>query len=1232
MRSQWIYGQIQQINDGTLDKLQSYSKRLEQKVGERTRKSQWNTEAILGEIGYSIIVLDKELNIIWTNEIALKKFKSVPGKKCYQVIKSLNQPCAGCIAKKTLADGIVRSLEEDIVAENGENTTFIATCSLVSEPNRENNSIVLMMHDITERKKAEKELKESEQSYRNLVGRANDGIAILQDGVLKYINSHAAEIVGYVPEELINTQFTDHVHPDELNKVVNRYERRMAGEDLATVYETVIKHKDGSYVDVEFNSGIFKYSGKNANFVLIRDITEQKRAEKELRTAHQQLLDIIEFLPYATFVIDAEKKVIAWNRAIEEMTGIQKEDILGKGDYVYSIPFYGKRRPILIDLVFDYVNVTEEDYDYSDVKKKYLSLEVFAPSVYGGKGAYMSVRASPLFDASGKEIGAIESIRDITERRKVEETLKASERKYSALVEKGNDGIIFIQDGLLKFANEKMVKMTGFSLEEAVGRPFLEFVSPEFRGLAQEIYEQSFNSNGESSSSYVLAVLSKDGKNIPVEVSPSIIEYEDKNAFMAIIRNITERKHAEEELRTAHQKLFDIIEFLPDATFVIDAEKKVIAWNRAIEEMTGVKKEEVFGKGDYAYAVPFYGERRPIIVDLMSDPDIDFEQKYNFVENRGNSLFSEVFVPTVYGGKGAYLWIIASHLFDSSGKRIGAIESIRDITDHKRVEDALREQKDFAASLVLYSTVPTFVIDSQHKIVHWNKASEELTGIKASEIVGTDRFYVSKNPSFADIVISRELGEQFDRSKKYRRSKYLSNGLHAENWVSNLGGMRRYVLFDAAPIYNCKGELVCALETMQEITEQKQTEQMIKHRLEVETAISSVSSLFVAPNDIDDAISVALDEIGRLCRASRSYVFLFRENETIMDNTHEWCNEGVEPQKEKLQNLPTDIYPWWMARLENGEIIHIPDVSSLPPEASAEKDILEMQNIMSLLVLPIYSKGELMGYIGLDNVVNTGDWSEDIINVLHMVSNVVGIAIERKQTEDNLKKYAEKLQHSNELKDLFTDILHHDLLNPAGVVGVHTEILLDTEEDEQKRKSLFAIERNTEKLVNLIQRASKFAKLESVEKLDLEPMDIGDIIKEVIESFMPRLEKKQMSVEFTTDEAYLAHVNPVIEEVFANLLSNAIKYSPENSRIIIDIMDAGEDWKVSVTDSGEGIADEDKVMFFERFKRADRRDIKGTGLGLAIVKRLIAMHGGSVGVEDNPAGQGSMFWVTVGKA
>ncbi|MBN2487673.1 MAG: HAMP domain-containing histidine kinase, partial [Methanosarcinaceae archaeon] len=245
----------------------------------------------------------------------------------------------------------------------------------------------------------------------------------------------------------------------------------------------------------------------------------------------------------------------------------------------------------------------------------------------------------------------------------------------------------------------------------------------------------------------------------------------------------------------------------------------------------------------------------------------------------------------------------------------------------------------------------------------------------------------------------------------------------------------------------------------------------------------------------------------------------------------------------------------------------------------------------------------------------------------------VGIDItERKRIEEAIQKYTEELEHSNELKDLFTDILRHDLLNPAGIVKGYTEVLLDLEDNKEKLKSLQAIERNNEKLIDMIESASKFAKLESVEQLEFIDIDIGIIFKEVVEDFKPNLEEKQMVLEFAAGGSYPANVNPVIEEVFSNLMSNAIKYSPEGSRIIVDILDDGDKWKVMVTDFGIGVSDENKPRLFERFKRVERKGVKGTGLGLAIVKRIISLHGGSVGVEDNPAGQGSVFWVTVGKA
>ncbi|HEX7490097.1 MAG TPA: response regulator [Candidatus Limnocylindrales bacterium] len=139
-----------------------------------------------------------------------------------------------------------------------------------------------------------------------------------------------------------------------------------------------------------------------------------------------------------------------------------------------------------------------------------------------------------------------------------------------------------------------------------------------------------------------------------------------------------------------------IIEFLPDATFVLDADRHVVAWNRAIEEMTGTLKEEILGAGDYAYAIPWYGERRPILVDMLWAESDAWAERYDFVHRDGDSLYCEVFVPRLHGGEGAYVWATAAPLHDSDGKMVGAIESVRDVTDRKRTEKTLTEAKEAA--------------------------------------------------------------------------------------------------------------------------------------------------------------------------------------------------------------------------------------------------------------------------------------------------------------------------------------------------------------------------------------------------------------------------------------------------------------------------------------------------------------------------------------------------------
>ncbi len=136
--------------------------------------------------------------------------------------------------------------------------------------------------------------------------------------------------------------------------------------------------------------------------------------------------------------------------------------------------------------------------------------------------------------------------------------------------------------------------------------------------------------------------------------------------------------------------LESIIDSVPDGILAVDRGGKVVVWNRAVEEMTGIRKGEVLGKGKYAHAVPFYGERRPILVDILLGNGKEWEQKYEKVQRKGQVLLGEGFAPHAYRGGGLHFWTLAAPIHDEKGDLLGAVQCIRDIGERKKMEEELR--------------------------------------------------------------------------------------------------------------------------------------------------------------------------------------------------------------------------------------------------------------------------------------------------------------------------------------------------------------------------------------------------------------------------------------------------------------------------------------------------------------------------------------------------------------
>ena len=297
---------------------------------------------------------------------------------------------------------------------------------------------------------------------------------------------------------------------------------------------------------------------------------------------------------------------------------------------------------------------------------------------------------------------------EITERKAAEEELRRnyeeleqkeillreSEEKFRRIVETAEEGIWDMDDlQRTTFVNKKMAEMLGYSEEEMLGRKITSFILPgEFEDHNLEIEHRKKGLSGQ----YIRRLMRKDGEIRWMKVKSTPVFDQNVNfcGSFAMVSDITEQKLAEDALKESRQELMDIIDFLPDATFVIDDNGRVIAWNRAIEEMTGVKAKDILGKGDYEYSLPFYGERRPILIDYVLDSDHQSESQYHSIIQEGNRLISETEIPYLNDGKGAFLWFISTPLYNSVGKITGAIESIRDITSKKESEEALIKKNE----------------------------------------------------------------------------------------------------------------------------------------------------------------------------------------------------------------------------------------------------------------------------------------------------------------------------------------------------------------------------------------------------------------------------------------------------------------------------------------------------------------------------------------------------------
>ncbi|MDR3631157.1 MAG: diguanylate cyclase [Desulfocapsaceae bacterium] len=292
-----------------------------------------------------------------------------------------------------------------------------------------------------------------------------------------------------------------------------------------------------------------------------------------------------------------------------------------------------------------------------------------------------------------------------------------------------------------------------------------------------------------------------------------------------------EREMAVEGLRNSLKRLKRIVEASTVPSFVIDNEHCVTDWNRACEALTGFSAKEILGTKDSWRA--FYNFPRPTMADLVVDGLIESElAKHSGDEYRksplGEGYEAEDYFPALHNG-GGWLYITAAPLKDCAGRVLGAIATLQNVTEIRRAVERLEQTSTWLTQILNSSTVPTFVIDNNHRLTHWNHACEMLTGIPAEQVINTGNqwcaFYPQARPTMADLIVDNVLESEIAKhyTSGYRRA-LLGNGFEAEGYFPHMGKEGCWIFFTSALLRSASGEIVGALETLQDITDRRKAE------------------------------------------------------------------------------------------------------------------------------------------------------------------------------------------------------------------------------------------------------------------------------------------------------------------------------------------------------------------------------------------------------------------------
>ena len=913
--------------------------------------------------------------------------------------------------------------------------------------------------DITRRKILEDDLKKSDAKLAKMVANISDVIVIINDkGINTYKSPNMEKLFGWHPDELVGMSAFDNIHPEEREAFANIFSAILRGPDDTVTAEFRYLCKNGTYKWVHF-TGVNLLHDPDIQGILgnYHDVTASKKGEIDLLESEKRWKFALETATDGMWDWDIPNNCVFFSTQWKAMLGYSEFEIGNRLDE-WSNRIHPDDMPEVWIQLDNHLDGKTDSYK----SEHRIRCKDGAYKWFQDEGKVVKR------DKEGEALRLIGTNKDISARKLVEEKLKESEGRYRLLFENMEEGfslheIITNEDGVavdFRFleANAAYAHHTGMQISECIGKTMLEIL-PHADPIQIEKYGKVALTGEPLIFDYYSTSFKKYMRVRAFSPQPRL--------FATIFEDITDRHVAEAELH----KISQTVEQSPIMTYVTDLNGSIEYVNPKVIELTGYSRAELTG-------------RNPSIFSTGETTTEEYETLWKTIKS-GKEWKGEFHNQKK---NGELFWVMASlsPIFDHNGIITHFVAIEEDVTRSKVDYQALQVANLRFKSLISSMQAGVMVEDQQRKVVLVNQyfcdlflipvTPEQLVGMNCEAAAeGSKVLFVDPDSFIRDINNTLEM-----RKVITNHELQMKNGISLER--------------DFIPIGDSEDKNQGILWIYRDITTRKNIEKDLMRQSEILSGTAKAMNYLLTIPDHHQAMQKALEAVGVATGVDRSYIFEAKidesTGETFLDQQFEWTAQGVIPEigNSELQNMPfSREYPRWFNMLSNGQTLS-GLVKDFPVK---ERQFLEPQDIISLIVVPVFVNDVFWGTVGFDDCSKGIQWSNNEVSILKALAASIGGSISREiigQELSNARKIAEK---ATKTKSDFLATMSHEIRTPMnGVIGM-TSLLMQTQLTPDQLDYAETIKISGELLLDLINEILDFAKIESGKMvLEEHPFDL----------------------------------------------------------------------------------------------------------------------------------------------